>query len=133
MIERFAFKERASRSRSSARRVSTCMLYLRPGHPHARRRLCSWDFLVFVGLNDVAFFEILEVGEANAAFEASGNFWNIILEASKGLDGALPDDGSFSKEPDTGTTSDFAASDHAASDRTELGNTGTPREPRLHR
>src|SRR3974390_2799436 len=56
------------------------------------------DLAFLVGLDHVAFLQVLEVREADAALEARRHLAYVVLEATQGLDGTLPDDGPLAEE-----------------------------------
>ena len=72
--------------------------------------------------DEIAGLEVLEVGQANTAFETFANFTHIILKATQRLDRALPDDGALTQESDFGATGNDTTSHHTARDRTDFGN-----------
>ena len=71
----------------------------RRGRPQRRAagRLCSAP-LPAMGLEDIAFLEILEAGDADAALEAGGHLVHVILEAAETGDGAVDNDGSVPED-----------------------------------
>src|SRR4051812_21854565 len=66
------------------------------------------DFPELVGLDDVALLEVLEVAEADAAFEALLHLAGVVLETLQRRDLTVPDHDAIAQEPDA-----RAAGDHA--------------------
>ncbi len=56
---------------------------------HTRRRLRRRDELVRVGLDDVAFLEVLKLRDLDAALEAFRNLANVVFEAPQRFDLAV--------------------------------------------
>src|SRR5918995_1589209 len=67
--------------------------------PQRRRPPSAPRDLLFVeGLDEVALFQILEVGQADAALEALTDFTRVFLEPLERRDLALPDDRAVTEE-----------------------------------
>src|SRR5438093_4431188 len=66
------------------------------------------DFPELVGLDDVALLEVLEIAEADAAFEALLHLAGIVLEPLERGDRPVPDDDAVAQEPDPPAPSDHA-------------------------
>src|SRR6478735_1139178 len=81
-------------------------LTVRPNCAHAGSD--PGDLALFEGLDQVAALEILEVGEADAAFEALADLAGVLLEATQRDDRALPDDHAVAQEAHLGATGDDA-------------------------
>src|SRR6476619_286293 len=59
------------------------------------------DFPELVGLDDVALLEVLEIAEADAAFEALLHLAGVVLEPLERSDRAVPDDHAFAQDTDS--------------------------------
>src|SRR5260370_39865421 len=59
--------------------------------PPSQQRSGTGDFPELVGLDDVAGLEVLEVAEADAAFEALLHLAGVVLEPLERRDRAIPD------------------------------------------
>src|SRR5664280_1773176 len=88
------------------------------GHSLGRSR----NLALFEGLDDVAIFQVLVVGETNAALKARLHLSRVILEAAQRSDRALPDNGALAQESNLRTTGDDAVADEASGDGADLGN-----------
>src|SRR5215204_706165 len=78
----------------------------------------SGDLSFFERLDQVPGLQILEVAEADAAFEALADFAGIFLEPLQGVDAALPDDGTVTQEANLRATTDLSAAHVATGDGT---------------
>src|SRR5581483_12385775 len=76
---------------------------------------------LFVGLDDVAFLQVLEVAEPDAALEPGLDLTYIVLEAPERVDRALPDDGAVTEEADLRPAGDDAVRDVTAGDGADAG------------
>src|SRR5256886_3574576 len=89
---------------SASRAVTRRELITPPSQPSSG----AGDFPELVGLDDVALLEVLEVAEADAAFEALLHLTGVVLEPLERRDRAIPDDDAVAQE-----THPRAACDHA--------------------
>ena len=67
--------------------------------PSCPRQLRS-DAFERVGLDDVAFFEVLELGDLNAALEAFGHFAHVVFESPQAFDLTVEDEQVLSEHVD---------------------------------
>src|SRR5687768_5326103 len=72
------------------------------------------DLPDFVGLDDVALLQVLEVLEADAALEARRHLTHVVLEALERRDRPVPDDGAVAQEAHLRAPRDRAVADVAA-------------------
>src|SRR5690606_12199471 len=86
-----------------------------------RSRSHPLDLALLVGLDDVAFLEVLEVRQTDTALEPGADLGGVVLEPPQRLDRALPDDGALTQEADLGVARDDAALDHATGDLADAG------------
>src|SRR6266511_1605679 len=87
-----------------------------------RRRLVErrpLDLAGLVGLDHVAFLQVVEPLEKDAALKAFRDLTGVVLEALELSDRGLVDDGAVPDEADLGPAPDQAAGDHAARNRPE--------------
>src|SRR3984893_7861396 len=89
---------------SASRAVTRRELIAPPSQPSSG----AGDFPELVGLDDVAGLEVLEVAEADAAFEALLDLAGVVLEPLERGDRAVPDHDPLAQETDS-----RAARDHA--------------------
>src|SRR5215831_4294390 len=86
---RFSFKERAPGITSVSLRTPTTICALPPAarrQPPADSGQARPDRLQLVRLDDVAFLEVVEVLDADAALESLVDFLHVVLEAPQGGD-----------------------------------------------
>src|SRR5262249_15431286 len=76
------------------------------------------DLALFVGLDDVALLQVLEVRQSDAALEALPDLAGVLLEPLQRRDDALPDHDALAEEADLGATCDDARLHIAAGDGT---------------
>jgi hypothetical protein len=72
------------------------------------------NVLESVGFDDVAFLEVLELGDLDAAFVALGDFANVVLETAQALDLAVEDDRRVADDARLRVARDLARADVAA-------------------
>src|SRR6266571_5036623 len=84
-------------------------------------RELALDLPRLVCLDHVAFLDVLEVLDRDAAFEALLDLARIVLEALERSDLAVVDDRSLANEANVGGADDLALSDVAARDRADPG------------
>src|SRR5205814_1655469 len=87
---------------SASRAVARRELIAPPSQPASG----AGDFPELVGLDDVALLEVLEIAEADAAFEALLHLAGVVLEPLERGDRAVPDDDAVAQEPDPGAARD---------------------------
>ena len=85
-----------------------------------RLYLVAGNLAQLKGFDEVAWFEILEVGEPNTAFETFTNFTHIVLESAQRSDGTLPNNGAVAQESNFGAACNNTSSHCAACDSTNL-------------
>ncbi len=80
------------------------------------------DFLDVIGFDEVAFFDVVEVGESDAAFCAGLDLSDVVFEAAERGDLAgVEDDDAVACEADHGVVFDDSVGDDAAGDVPEFG------------
>src|SRR2546421_5084368 len=118
---------------SASRAVTRCELIAPPSQPSSG----AGDFPELVGLDDVALLEVLEVAEADAAFESLLHLAGVVLEPLERGDCAVPDDDAVAQETDPRAACDHAvlhvAAGHPADtrDREHLTDLGVARDDLL--
>ena len=91
---------------------------IRPLRPAAVER-GALDLARLEDLEDVAFAQVVEALEQDAALEALGHLADVVLEAAERGDSRLVDAGAVAEEADARAAADEPARDHAAGDRAE--------------
>src|SRR4029077_12917974 len=123
---RLPFSERFSGKCSSAERMPTqpAPKALRGGSRRRRGRLevGALDLPRLVDLEHVAFLEVVEALEQDAALEALLDLADVVLEALQLGDPRLVDDRAVAHDADVGVAPHRAARDVRAGDRAETGN-----------
>src|SRR5204863_8568398 len=87
-----------------------CVTWARPSVPGLRGRRDPADRLTREALDDVAFLEVVEVRQGDAALEVGGDLANIVPEATERLDPVGCDD--LATAPNTGPTTNDPALGH---------------------
>ena len=72
-------------------------------------------------LKDVAFLDVLELCQGDAALKARGNLLGVILEALQAGNGILADDDAVTDQTQLGVAGDFAVGNAAACDGADAG------------
>ena len=87
--------------------------------------LSSWlqfrrDEFGAISLDDVALFEICELGDLYAAFEVLGDFADIVFEAAERLEFAVPDDGRVADDTNLRIADELAGLHVTTGDRADF-------------
>src|SRR5690606_852476 len=101
---RFPFNERTPGIR---RRMRIAQAHIRPASSGAG------DLADLVDLDQIAFLDVVVVGEAETALEALRDLPDVVLEATQRVDAAVVDDHAVPQEAGTGSTLDHAFRDVA--------------------
>ena len=82
-------------------------------HAAAASRACELrrDLLERERLDDVALFEVLELGDLNAALEALRDFAHVVFKSPQAFDLAVEDDGRIADDARLRIARDLAAGD----------------------
>ena len=104
-----------------------------PLHPPSVSALRTWDLALLEGLDHVAVFQVLEVGEADPALEARLHLAHVVFEPAQRVDGPLPDDDAVVQEPHLRTPGDGNRRVRSSRRRRRPAALGTPPGPRPRR